>query len=84
MAKFQKKSELVDAVQFNPEKPWPEYVHPWPQNRPVPKLESPGYVFIPQEGKVPLMAGDWVITDAKGKKTVCKPDIFEKLYEETD
>ena len=25
--------------------------------------------------------GDWIITDIKGKKYPCKPDIFEKTYE---
>ncbi len=25
--------------------------------------------------------GDWIITDADGKVSFCKPDIFEKTYE---
>ena len=83
MAKFQKKSELVEAIQFNPDQmPWPEYIHPWPENRPVPKLDSPGYIFTPEQGKVLLMAGDWIVTDEKGKRTICKPDVFEAVYEE--
>lgn len=81
---YRTKPVLVTAVQFNPDQtPWPDGVHPWPQNRPVPKLDSPGYIFTPEEGKIPLMAGDWIITDTqKGKRTVCKPDVFEAVYEE--
>lgn len=81
MAKYQTKSVIVDAVQFNPQEQWPEFIHRHPQNRPVPMDGSLAYFYTPAEGKVSVMAGDWIITDASGKRSICKPDVFETAYE---
>jgi len=28
-----------------------------------------------------VRAGDWIITGVKGEHSICKPDIFELIYE---
>lgn len=34
------------------------------------------------EGPLKASVGDWIITGIRGEKYPCKPDIFEKTYEE--
>lgn len=34
------------------------------------------------EGKMKASIGDWIITGVNGEQYPCKPDIFEKTYEE--
>ena len=33
-------------------------------------------------GKVRAYAGDWVVTDVKGRKYPCNQEVFEETYEE--
>lgn len=33
------------------------------------------------EGRMRIVAGEWLITGVKGEKYPCKPDIFEATYE---
>lgn len=40
-------------------------------------------LFIPTlEGIMKADIGDWIITGINGEKYPCKPDIFEKTYDE--
>ncbi|MDD3185988.1 MAG: hypothetical protein PHT76_11885 [Anaerostipes sp.] len=34
------------------------------------------------EGDMKASPGDWIITGVNGEQYPCKPDIFEKTYEE--
>lgn len=34
------------------------------------------------EGRLHVSSGDWIITGINGEKYPCKPDIFDKTYEE--
>ena len=36
------------------------------------------------EGDMKASRGDWIITGVNGEKYPCKPDIFEKTYEEVE
>lgn len=36
------------------------------------------------EGPLRAAPGDWVITGLQGEQYPCKPDIFEKTYEEVN
>ncbi len=41
------------------------------------------YLMIPTlEGNMKALIGDWVIKGVNGEIYPCKPDIFEKTYEE--
>ena len=35
-------------------------------------------------GPVMASAGDWIVKDVKGELYPCKPDIFEKTYDQVD
>jgi hypothetical protein len=79
MAKYQAKPVIVDAVQFDPaQKPWPDGVKPWRDNQPRPRDMSFGYIDT-SEGRTSVVAGDWIVTE-KGRKSICKPDVFEAVY----
>lgn len=81
MSKFRKKPVVIEAVQFDPNKaPWPEGVIAWETHGPRPRDMSWGYIET-LEGKMSVIAGDWIITGIKGEKYPCKPDIFEATYE---
>lgn len=36
------------------------------------------------EGRMIAAPGDWIITGVHGEKYPCKPDIFEKTYEQVN
>lgn len=83
MAKYRKKPVLIEAVQFDPSKEWPECVEPWHPDKPRPRDMSWGYIET-LEGKMSVRAGDWIITGVKGEKYPCRADIFEATYEPAD
>lgn len=77
--RYQRKPEIVDAVQFDPEqKEWPELVKPW--TRFIPRDMSWGFVDTPM-GRMHVHAGDWIVTTATGHAILVKEKIFNQLYE---
>jgi hypothetical protein len=80
--KYRKKPVVIEAEQFDPEqKPWPSCVNPWPDGYGVtPRDMSWGYIET-LEGRMHVLAGDWIITGVKGEQYPCKPDIFRLTYE---
>ena len=44
--------------------------------------ENSDYYIDTLEGKMHLTWGDWIIKGVNGEFYPCKPDIFEKTYEE--
>ena len=86
MAKYRKKSVVIEAEQFDPEvKPWPEGVvaaklqHNLPRDRNYWPVGAP--VIHTLEGTHHVSSSDWIITGIKGEKYPCKHDIFEQTYE---
>lgn len=75
MAKFRKKPVVVEAVQLNDPKQKIDGVcnSCWELNN-VPHIHTLNGIK-----KIPI--GDWIITEISGEKYSCKPDIFEKTYE---
>lgn len=72
MARYQKKSLVVDAVQWFK-----------PGDHPAVVGESDGsggnHIETP-EGRLRVAPGDWIITGVAGEHYPCKPDVFQKLY----
>jgi len=80
--KFRKKPVVIEAVQ-------------WFKDGDHPAVTNPG-VFFPHgcstktnkryittlEGDLTVTPGDWIITGVNGEHYPCKPDIFEKTYEQ--
>lgn len=85
--KFRKKPIVVDAEQFVVDlktrrpKIIPKGVWLWPDKRGA-QLQDMSWGYIETlEGRMHVMANDWIITGINGEKYPCKPDIFEKTYE---
>ena len=81
MPKFKKKPVIIEATQFDPNvHPWPEGVIPWNREEYLPRDMSWGYIQT-LEGKMHVIAGDWIITGVEGEKYNCKDSIFKVSYE---
>ncbi len=80
--KYRKKPVVIDAVQFDPhQRPWPDGVKPWPDEHGIqPRDASWGYIQT-LEGRMHVLAGDWIIRGIVGELYSCKADIFAKTYE---
>ena len=80
--KYRKKPVVIEAVQitddtFNAPHPNPEHISgivydPIRREVSIPTLE----------GTMTGRVGDWIIRGVNGELYPCKPDIFEKTYEE--
>lgn len=79
--KYQRKPEIVDAVQFDPDaKEWPQIVKPW--SKFIPRDMSWGFVDTPL-GRIHVHAGDYIVTVSTGDTILVKEKIFNQLYEPT-
>jgi hypothetical protein len=75
---FRKKTVVIDAYQWNGERPLPfPLVGNWDNNPMTPTKVS----IETLEGHLNVSVGDWIITGIKGEHYPCKPDIFEVTYE---
>ena len=76
MPKFRKRPVSVEAVQFldNTQKVDGVCNSCWELIN-VPHIHT-------LEGLMKITIGDWIITGVHGERYPCKPDIFEKTYEE--
>lgn len=79
--KYQRKLEIVEAVQFDPEaKEWSPKIQAW--TRFQPRDMSWGFVDTPL-GRMHVHAGDWLVTVSTGDTILVKEKIFNQLYEPT-
>ena len=75
--KFRKKLIVVEAERWFPGKHVDGVIEPDPHS----VTQFAAFVDTPS-GPVNVMPGDWIITGVNGEKYPCKPDIFEKTYEQ--
>ena len=86
MPKFRKKPVVIEAIQFSVAHQVLDNLSHFIDNqdlivsfleptKPVLKIETLEGTMIAQEG-------DWIIKGVNGEFYPCKPDIFEKTYEE--
>ena len=81
MAKFRKKSVVIEAVQWDGDNSLEVYSFIG---------ESPYGDFVDVvairtlEGVMTASVGDWIIKGVNGEFYPCKPDIFEKTYEKVE
>jgi hypothetical protein len=82
-----RKTAIVEADQYFPDKPWPEGVVEIPpgvrdtiEERSVASLVNCAWVGTLEGGHL-VSPGDWIITGVRGEKYPCKPDIFKATYE---
>lgn len=78
MPKFRKKPVLVEARQFTQNTLEAHAATNWCNGR-----RKTGILLIDTlEGTMSATYGDWIIKGVNGEFYPCKPDIFEKTYEE--
>jgi hypothetical protein len=78
--KYRKKPVIIEAIQYREGYPLSviEFAGGsamWSRESNVVKIET-------LEGNMIANVGDWIIRGVNGKFYPCKPDIFEKTYEE--
>lgn len=79
MSKYRKKPVVIEAVQFDKNRPMNE----WPDGICM-YAGCPASTCVhvhTLEGPLIVTDGDWIIKGIKGEFYPCKPDIFEQLYE---
>lgn len=83
MAKYRKKPVVIDAMQFTEE--GKDRVFNFITCNSYPEMDQIGNYIIKietLEGVMTANLGDWIIKGVNGEFYPCKPDIFEKTYEE--
>jgi hypothetical protein len=84
MALYRKRPVVIEAEQFHPQShPWPAGVVAWRDDEPRPRDMSWGYIQT-LEGRMHVIAGDWIITGIAGEKYPRKDAIFQATYEAVD
>ena len=83
---FRKKPVVIEARQFTADADFTDLVA-WCGGRAdeIPNINGLSYPVIDiltLEGTMTARIGDWIIRGVNGEFYPCKPDIFEKTYEE--
>jgi len=76
--KYRKKPVVIEACQFNGKNT--ADIFSWMKTRRLSKGST--IVIHTLEGDMYASPGDWIIKGVEGEFYPCKPDIFEKTYEE--
>jgi len=86
--RFKKKPVIISAIQFTDDEKHRVYndVKQIQMNvQPGMTMDGKPCLLIPTlEGEMTADIGDWIIKGIHGELYPCKPDIFEKTYEEVD
>ena len=78
--KYRKKPIVVEAFQWNPEYPVPEWFIDAKREGAM-LYEGDHLFFVTPGGTMTAQDGDWIIKGVKGEFYPCKPDIFAATYE---
>ena len=82
MAKYRKKSVVVEAVQYDGTEKSLLKIMQLQSRKPNWIRVDAGDLLIPTlEGVMRATVGDYIILGVKGELYPCKPDVFEKTYE---
>ena len=82
--KFRKKPIVIEAIQWdgNPNETFPE-ISRWTDMSGEIGLDPTGdLIILTLEGNMRASVGDWIIKGVGDEFYPCKPDIFQKTYEE--
>lgn len=85
MKKYRKKPVVIEARRFtgfdNGPNACPSYLAGWMAEAVVSNQKGK-LIIHTLEGDMTAELGDWIIKGVNGEFYPCKPDIFEKTYEE--
>jgi len=80
MAQYRKKPVVIEAVQWDGNL---ETLNVFPKEDTEPVKLRNGDLYIQTlEGEMKASIGDFIIKGVQGEFYPCKPDVFEKTYEE--
>ncbi|WP_421572413.1 hypothetical protein M1L65_07215 [Slackia exigua] len=80
MPKYRKKPVVIDAFKYDPGKPCPDWFE---DSTMAAKSDSNGLAHIcTLVGIMVVNPGDYIIKGVEGELYSCKPDFFERTYEE--
>ena len=86
MAKYRKKPVVIEAIQFIDEPTKLEELSRFIDNQDLrvsyKEPKTPKLIIETLEGEMQASIGDYIIKGVNGEFYPCKPDIFEKTYEE--
>ena len=77
---FRKRPITVEAIQYSGK----GLANFTPEFRGVVKGLYDEPFIVTLEGRMKIKIGDWIIKGVNGEFYPCKPDIFEKTYEEVE
>ena len=83
--KFRKKPVVIDAIQYtgNHREIWTFMGIPQADQAVMQAQQYiPNYLIRTLEGEMAASPGDWIIKGVNSEFYPCKPDIFDKTYEE--
>lgn len=80
MTKYRKKPVVIEAIQFD----GGNYTDITTFFGGACVFNHIGPLIKTLEGEMQASAGDWIIKGVNGEFYPCKPDIFEKTYEEVE
>jgi hypothetical protein len=81
MRNYRKKPVVIQAYQWNGERPLPHPLEGNWDNNPM----TPSKVTInTPEGHMTVSKGDYIIRGVKGEYYACKPDVFYMTYDEVE
>jgi hypothetical protein len=77
MSKYRKKPVVIEAEQFHiGAERWPDGI----LGRELHRNDHHPHVKT-LRGSLPISDGDWIVTNARGEKSPCEPDVFEATYD---
>lgn len=79
MAKYRKKTTVVDAFQWLMDDV-PEWITSAIRDDTI-DFDTRGMIISTPEGEMLASPGDYIIKGVNGELSLCKPDIFEQTYE---
>lgn len=79
MAKYRKKTSVVDAFQWLMDDV-PEWIT-FAIRDDIINFDIRGMIISTPEGEMLASPGDYIIKGVNGELSLCKPDIFEQTYE---
>jgi hypothetical protein len=82
MAKYRKKPVVIEAIQYHREKNIGECLTFCGNENLMYNPDTNEYEIPTLEGRMMVSDGDYIIRGVDGEYYPCKPDIFEKTYEE--
>lgn len=88
--KYRKKNDVIEAVQVTPDMrrnfgPFPKWALPYLTAGRTGKINNSEWIAVKMlEGELKVSDYDYLIRGVQGEVHLCKPYIFERIYEKAE